>query len=149
MNLRPHLVRYWLHSSEKSESPESFTEKTNEICAAYHGAEEFSQVGGHTVSVDEMTGIQALEHRYPDKPPMPGKPALMEFEYIRHGTTTLIGFFDVATGKAIGGYTFSQNEVTIYGDSESLSTIDSLDVNVDVSNLTSDTSFKAEIKKSA
>ena len=54
--------------------------------------------------MDEMTGIQALEHRYPDKPPMPGKPALMEFEYIRHGTTTLIGFFDVATGKAIAPY---------------------------------------------
>ena len=35
---------------------------------------------------------------------MPGKPALMEFEYIRHGTTTLIGFFDVATGKAIAPY---------------------------------------------
>ena len=52
----------------------------------------------------------------------------------------------VATGKAIGGYTFSQNEVTIYGDSETLSTIDSLDVNVDVSNLTSDNSFKVEIK---
>lgn len=51
------------------------------------------------------------------------------------------------TGKAIGGYTFSQNEVTIYGDSDMLSSINSLDVNVDVSNLSSDTSFKAEIKK--
>ena len=54
---------------------------------------------------------------------------------------------NLATGKAIGGYTFSQNEVTIYGDSETLSSISSLDVAVDVSNLTSDTSFKAEIKK--
>lgn len=53
----------------------------------------------------------------------------------------------MATGKAIGGYTFSQNEVTIYGDSETLSSINSLDVIVDVSNLTSDTSFKTEIKK--
>lgn len=30
---------------------------------------------------------------------MPGKPACMEFEYIRHGTTSLIGFFDVAAGR--------------------------------------------------
>ncbi|MDE5825513.1 MAG: transposase [Lachnospiraceae bacterium] len=30
---------------------------------------------------------------------MPGKAARMEFEYIRHGTTSLIGFFDVATGR--------------------------------------------------
>ena len=54
---------------------------------------------------------------------------------------------DLPTGKAISGYTFSQNEVTIYGDSETLSKIDSLDVKVDVSNLTSDTEFKAEIDK--
>ena len=54
---------------------------------------------------------------------------------------------NLAAGKAIGGYTFSQNEVTVYGDSETLSSINSLDVVVDVSNLASDTSFKAEIKK--
>ena len=54
---------------------------------------------------------------------------------------------DLATGKAIGGYTFSQNEVTIYGDSETLAQINGLDVAVDVSNLTEDASFKAEIKK--
>ncbi|MEY8379228.1 hypothetical protein AALD22_26485 [Lachnospiraceae bacterium 56-18] len=46
-----------------------------------------------------MTGIQALEHKYPDKPVIPGKVACMEFEYICHGTTSLIGFFDVATGR--------------------------------------------------
>ena len=40
-----------------------------------------------------------MEHKYPDKPVMPGKTARMEFEYIRHGTTSLIGFFDVATGR--------------------------------------------------
>lgn len=54
---------------------------------------------------------------------------------------------DLPAGKAISGYTFSQNEVTIYGDSDTLSSINSLDVVVDISNLTSDASFKAEIKK--
>lgn len=54
---------------------------------------------------------------------------------------------DLATGKAIGGYTFSQNEVTIYGDSETLAEINTLDVDVDISNLTEDASFKVEIKK--
>ena len=53
----------------------------------------------------------------------------------------------LATGKAIGGYSFSQSDVLIYGDSESLQSINSLDVVVDISNLTSDTSFKTEIKK--
>lgn len=102
--IRPHLVRYWLHSSEKVETPETFVEKVNEICTIYHDAVPASKNGAHTVSVDEMTGIQALEHKYPDKPVMPGKAARMEFEYIRHGTTSLIGFFDVATGRLEAPY---------------------------------------------
>lgn len=102
--IRPHLVRYWLHSSEKIDSPETFAEKVNEICTVYHEAEAVCAAGGHTISVDEMTGIQALEHKYPDKPVIPGKAARMEFEYIRHGTTSLIGFFDVATGRVESPY---------------------------------------------
>ena len=97
--IHPHLIRYWLHSSEKTDSPETFAEKVNEICTVYHEAETVHENGGHTISVDEMTGIQALEHKYPDKPVIPGKAAHMEFEYIRHGTVSLIGFFDVATGR--------------------------------------------------
>ena len=54
---------------------------------------------------------------------------------------------NLATGKAIGGYKFSQSEVTIYGDLDTLASINSLDVKVDVSNLSDNTSFKAEIKK--
>ena len=102
--IRPHLIRYWLHSSEKADSPETFAEKVNEICTVYHEAEANCGAGSHTISVDEMTGIQALEHKYPDKPVMPGKTAFMEFEYIRHGTTSLIGFFDVATGRMEAPY---------------------------------------------
>ena len=98
------VSRYWLHSSEKVDSPETFAEKVNEICAIYHEAEAVCAAGGHTISVDEMTGIQALEHKYPDKPVIPGKAAHMEFEYIRHGTTSLIGFFDVATGRMEAPY---------------------------------------------
>ena len=56
------------------------------------------------VSTDEMTGVQALEHKYPDKLPLPGQTAKMEFEYIRHGTTSLIGFFEVAAGKIFPPY---------------------------------------------
>ena len=95
--IHPHLVRYWLHSSEKVDSPETFAEKVNEICTVYQEARAVRAAGGHTVSVDEMTGIQA--HKYPDKPVIPGKAACMEFEYIRHGTTSLTDFFDVATGR--------------------------------------------------
>ena len=46
-----------------------------------------------------MTGIQALERQSPDRPMKPGKPLKREFEYIRHGTQTLIASFDVSSGK--------------------------------------------------
>ncbi len=102
--MQPHKNRYWLHSTEKEEEPEVFAEKVNEICDVYHNAQENSKKGDYTISTDEMTGIQALEHKYPDKPPVPRQCAKMEFEYIRHGTTTLIGFFDVATGRMEAPY---------------------------------------------
>lgn len=76
----------------------------NEICSLYQSAVPAHENGAHTISVDEMTGIQALEHKYPDKPVMPGRAARREFEYIRHGTTSLIGFFDVATGRMEAPY---------------------------------------------
>ena len=55
----------------------------------------------HTVCVDEMTGIQALERTAPTKLMIAGKPARIEFEYERHGTLTLIGNFQVTTGELI------------------------------------------------
>jgi hypothetical protein len=58
-------------------------------------------VGERTLSLDEMTGIQALERAPPDLPMRPGKIQRREFEYIRHGTQTLIASFDVAQGRVI------------------------------------------------
>jgi transposase len=51
-----------------------------------------------TYSLDEMTGIQALERLMPDIPMKPGRCAKVEFEYRRHGTQTLIASFNVANG---------------------------------------------------
>lgn len=59
------------------------------------------QEGGHVVSCDEKTGIQALERVYPTKPVRAGKSELREFEYIRHGTLCLIANFHVATGQVL------------------------------------------------
>ena len=56
---------------------------------------------------------------------------------------------NLSTGKAIGNYSFSQNEVTIYGDLETLNNINGIDLNVDVSNIKEDSTFKVEIKKPA
>jgi len=54
------------------------------------------------LSVDEASGIQALERTDDDLPIAPGKPRAREFEYERHGTQTLIAGINVATGKVQG-----------------------------------------------
>lgn len=55
-----------------------------------------------TVSIDEMTGIQALRRAAETLPMKPGHIERREFEYARHGTQALIAAFDVATGKVRG-----------------------------------------------
>jgi hypothetical protein len=68
----------------------------------YQAAANAAEQGVQTVSVDEMTGIQALERAAPSLPMQPGHVERREFEYIRHGTKALIAAFDVATGKVRG-----------------------------------------------
>ena len=55
-----------------------------------------------TISIDEKTGIQALEPIAPGLPMKPGKVERREFEYRRHGTQALIAAFDVTSGKVTG-----------------------------------------------
>jgi len=51
-----------------------------------------------------MTGIQALERKHPTMAMGHGREERREFEYIRHGTLTLIANFDVAQGKVVAPY---------------------------------------------
>lgn len=72
------------------------------MCDTYAAApQRLAAEGIHTVCVDEMTGIQALERIAETLPMIPGEVEKREFEYTRHGTQTLIGNFEVATGKVI------------------------------------------------
>lgn len=48
-----------------------------------------------------MSGIQALERKYADLPLRPGKVQRREFEYVRHGTQTLIANLDVVNGQVV------------------------------------------------
>lgn len=78
--------------------------KIESICGIYLQAAELAECGTEVYSTDEMTGIQALERKYPDKPVRPGSSALHEFEYIRHGTISLIAFLRVADGRIRSPY---------------------------------------------
>ncbi len=71
------------------------------LCDCYKQAAELLGQEIHTVSVDEMTGIQALERIAATKLMKPGQREKREFEYKRHGTQCLIGNLEVATGKII------------------------------------------------
>lgn len=64
----------------------------------YLEAPELEANGTHVVSLDEMTGIQALERGYPTQAMTPGQVERIEFEYHRHGTLSLIATWQVAAG---------------------------------------------------
>jgi hypothetical protein len=98
-DLKPHLSRYWLNA--QPDDPEVFATQVHIVCACYQAAPERYEQGIHTVCVDEMTGIQALERIAPTEPMQPGQVERREFEYRRHGTQCLIGNFEVATGEVI------------------------------------------------
>jgi len=74
-------------------------QKVADINTLYRQAAELAQHGERTLSTDELTGVQALERKHPGLPLAPGKVERREFEYIRHGTQSLIINFDVATGQ--------------------------------------------------
>lgn len=76
-----------------------FKAQVHEVCDTYQAALVRDEQGDYTISVDEMTGIQALERKRPTKPMRPGLVERPEFEYERHGTLTLIANFNVATGQ--------------------------------------------------
>jgi transposase len=98
--LQPHRSRYWLNTTEKD--PARFEAQVKTVCDTYLAAPDQEWVHQtHTVCVDEMTGLQALERIAPSKPMIAGKCQLLEFEYDRHGTLCLIGNFVVTTGELL------------------------------------------------
>ncbi len=100
MDLKPHKSTYWLNSKEKD--PEVFKQQVAEVCQTYLSApSRFFQENIHTVSVDEMCGIQALEKIAATIPMKPGQPERIEFEYMRHGTLCLIANWHVVLGQMI------------------------------------------------
>jgi len=98
--LQPHKSRYWLNTTEKD--PVRFEAQVKAVCDTYLAAPEQERTHGtHTVSVDEMTGIQALERNAPSKAMIAKKCELIEFEYTRHGTLCLIANLVVTTGELL------------------------------------------------
>ncbi len=92
-DVRPHRVRQWLHSPDPQ-----FREKVNAICELYRQPPKGSVV----LSIDEKTGIQAIERKHADRAPQRKRARRREFEYIRHGTQALTAALDVHSGRVLG-----------------------------------------------
>jgi len=92
-DLKPHLVRGWL---ARPAGPE-FSGKAAGVCALYHACPDNAVV----ISVDEKTGITARSRKHPGAPGGPARRTRREFEYVRHGTVSIIAALDVHTGQVL------------------------------------------------
>lgn len=99
MDLKPHRSRYWLNATPAC--PETFQQEVMQICQLYEQAPSLLTQGMHVISVDEKTGIQALERLHPTQAATPGSLERREFEYERHGTCCLIASLEVALAQVI------------------------------------------------
>lgn len=98
--LQPHRSKYWLNTTEKDNA--LFEQQVRTVCDCYLEAPTlYFQYNTHTICVDEMTGIQALERNAKTIPMQPGRPERIEFEYTRHGTLCLTGNWHVVLGQMI------------------------------------------------
>ena len=98
--IQPHRKKMWLNTTEKD--PQKFQAEVEKVCRTYLEAPaKAATEGTHTVSVDEATSLQAIERNAPDKPAQPDQIPKQEFEYTRHGTTTLTAGLDVVTGMIV------------------------------------------------
>lgn len=99
MDLKPHRTRYWLHATP--DCPETFKQQVMDVCDVYASAPALAELGIRVASVDEKTGIQALERCAPTQSARPGQLERREYEYIRHGTCCLIASLEVTQGHII------------------------------------------------
>jgi hypothetical protein len=102
-------VRYWLTPVYD----EHFDEKVTDINTLYRQAPELTEKGERIMSTDELSGVQALERKYPSLPMRSGKVERQEFEYKRNGTQCFMINFEVATGEVVApsyGYTRTEED---------------------------------------
>ncbi|MFE9250793.1 IS630 family transposase [Streptomyces sp. NPDC007088] len=93
LDLKPHKVTGWL---TRRDTPE-FWERARDICALYRDPPE----GAMVLSIDEKTAIAAHSRKHPSRPAARGQRARQKFEYVRHGTASLVAALDVNSGEVI------------------------------------------------
>jgi len=103
--VRPHKISYYLERRDPD-----FEAKMAQVLYVYREVQALRESGKETpsliavLSYDEKPGIQVLENTAPDLPPRPGvHPTLSrDYEYVRHGTLSLLAGIDLLTGYVHG-----------------------------------------------
>jgi len=103
--VRPHKIQYYLERRDPA-----FDAKMVQVLHVYRQVEIWREKGAPppdlvaVLSYDEKPGIQAIENTAPDLPPVPGKHAAVgrDYEYIRHGTLSLLAGIDLLSGEVLG-----------------------------------------------
>lgn len=70
----------------------------------------------HVISIDEKTGIQAIQRTTGTAPKSKGAHRRVEYEYVRHGTTTLIAANNVENGRLINYHLGPTRDEVDYAD---------------------------------
>jgi transposase len=117
MDIRLDRVRGWLN---RRDDPE-FWDRVRDVCGLYLNPPERALV----LSVDEKTSIQAKERCCADQAPAPGRPRRREFEYVRHGTASLVAAMDVHSGGVLARPIERNNSTTF------CAFLDAIDAEVD------------------
>ncbi len=102
--VRPHKVRGWLNRADD----EHFWTAAGAVCVAYLRP----PTNAVLISLDEKTGIQATCRKHPEQPTHRGRDARREFEYVRHGTVSIIAAMNVTTGEVIAERITRNDSVT-------------------------------------
>ncbi len=105
LDLKPHLVRGWL---TRRADPNFFV-KAAEVCDLYL----HRPPGSVVICIDEKTAIAARSRKYPEQRLAPGRVARREFEYVRHGTVSIIAALNVHSGEILTE-TITRNDSTTF-----------------------------------
>lgn len=90
LDLKPHRVRGWLN---RPADPQFHT-KAQAVCHLYLDPPADTVL----FSVDEKTAMHARSRKRATRPVRPGQLERREFEYVRHGTVSLMAAMNVTTG---------------------------------------------------
>lgn len=103
--VQPHKVTYYVERRDPD-----FDAKMVQVLHVYQQVEwklennDFVPLCDVMLSYDEKPGIQAIGTKSPDLPPVPGQHPTFsrDYEYVRHGTLSLMAGMDLLTGEVMG-----------------------------------------------